>query len=405
MNIAVVMTVFPAISETFITNEITGLIDLGHDVNVFAFSKPADKKKIHTDVLKYHLNKLTRYFNIPKNRLLRAVRVLRAFFYILVLNPSAIKHCLNSKKYSRYEALNNLLKLEPFLFKKYDIIHCHFGPNALELLFLKDIYSVKLVVSFHGYDVSKIPHEQGNDCYKDLFERGDLFLPASRHFKEKLMSFGCLEEKIKIHYASIDLDLFQFKQRSLKTDRIEFVTLARLVEKKGLFYMILAISEILRKYSDATCYVIGNGKQKQELEELARKCDPRGRIQFLGSMTHDKILEYLYRSDIFILPSVTAIDGDQEAIPSVLKEAMATGMPVISTYHGGIPELISDGRTGFLVQERDVEGLTEKINYAINNPQLCREMGKVARIFVEENFCKKKLNHELEGFYEYIVAN
>jgi colanic acid/amylovoran biosynthesis glycosyltransferase len=122
-------------------------------------------------------------------------------------------------------------------------------------------------------------------------------------------------------------------------------------------------------------------------------------MRFINGLVDDEMRAVYDRAQIFILPCVQAQDHDQEGIPNVLKEAMATGLPVISTRHSGIPELIHDGIFGFLVPERDVDALAEKCEYLISHPRRCVEMGRAGRKFVEENFEISKLNRELGELY------
>src|SRR3989338_6247899 len=235
MKIAIVVTAFPKVSETFIVNDIIGLIDLGHDVDILALQKPRDATPTQEEVSEYKLLNRTRYLNIPKQKLERLIKALLMVIRSFYLDPSALAKFLNFKKYGRHETLNNLFKIEPFLRKKYDIIHCHFGSNALKFIFLKDILDIKFVTTFHGYDISKDVKEKGNDLYCELFAKGDLFLPVSEYFKNKLLKLGCPEEKIKLRYCGVDADKFPYVDRIFDFHkRIRLLTLARLAEKKGI---------------------------------------------------------------------------------------------------------------------------------------------------------------------------
>ena len=151
---------------------------------------------------------------------------------------------------------------------------------------------------------------------------------------------------------------------------IKILTVTRLVEKKGLEYSIKAIDKVMRKYSNIEYRIIGDGPLKEKLRILIKQHKLKNRIQLLGWMTQDEVHKYFAESHIFIHPSITAKNGDQEGTPTVLIEAPARGLPIVSTTHSGITELVQNGKSGFLVPERDVGELAEKFEYLIFHPEV-----------------------------------
>lgn len=401
MSIAFIVSAFPTLSETFILNQITGLIDLGHKVDIFSFYKPKEKK-VHPEVIKYRLLDKVHYFGIPKRRFRRLVKAIKIIFRYFVFHPKEIIKCLNFKKYGgKYNALNNLFKIVPFLRKKYDVIHCHFGPNGNEMIFLKDIFpEIKFITTFHGYDITKFLNENSNGVYKRLFKKGDLFMPISNLWAERLKDLGCAGDKILVHRMGVDTKQIVFRERTVSDDNIMVLTVARLVDKKGLRYSITAVAKIIQKYPEVNYYIVGDGYLRKRLEDLINEFGVENKIKLLGAIENSKVRELMQKSHVFLLASVTSSDGDQEGIPVSIMEAMASGLPVISTYHSGIPEIVLDGKSGFLVPEKDVDALTEKLEYLIEHSEIWPEMGKAGRKFVEENFDIRKLNKRLVEIYE-----
>src|SRR3972149_897016 len=151
--------------------------------------------------------------------------------------------------------------------------------------------------------------------------------------------------------------------------------------------------------------IIGEGPLRKNLENLLLEEGMNNNIKLLGRMNQSEIKYYMDNSDIFILSSVTALDGDTEGTPTVLMEAQACGLPVVSTRHSGIPEVVLDGKSGFLVPERDVDALSEKLDYLIRNPELWPEMGRYGRKFVEERYDIHKLNQRLVKIYEALLTD
>ena len=123
----------------------------------------------------------------------------------------------------------------------------------------------------------------------------------------------------------------------------------------------------------------------------------------MGWRDETEIVKILQDTHIFVAPSITAADGNQDAPINVLKEAMAIGLPVVSTYHGGIPELVEDGKSGFLVPEKDVAALADKLGYLIEHPELWSAMGKAGRQFVLEHYNLNLLNDDLMNIYYSLI--
>lgn len=190
--------------------------------------------------------------------------------------PLVVLRSLNIFKYGRKAASFDLLfRIIPFLNKcPYDIIHCHFGPSGNLGVLLKDVGAIrgKVITAFHGYDLSSYLEKNENCIYETLFEMGDLFLPISRRWKEKLIKLGCRKEKIFVHRMGIDVGRFGFLQRKIwKNGKISILTVARLIEKKGVQYGIRAVAKVLKHYADVEYRIAGDGPLKRDLIGLINR--------------------------------------------------------------------------------------------------------------------------------------
>jgi len=403
MKIAFIVDEFPVLSQTFILNQITGLIDRGYEVDIFP-EKPGNEPVMHEDVIKYNLLKRTYYQTIPVNKFSRLGKYIFLVISNFHKNPIVLLKTLNILRIRRSSPLLNILcKAIQFSDKgHYDIIHCHFGPLGNTGALLKDIGVIKgkVVTAFHGYDISMYMKNKGNKVYNYLFEVGDIFLPISERWKNELIKLGCGEKKIIVHRMGIDTSKFRFSPRNHpKNGKIHLLTIARLVEKKGVQYGINAVAKILNKYPDIEYRIIGDGPLRNNMVDLIQELNIGNNVKLLGWKKQEEIIELMKYADILLAPSVTSQDGDQEGIPVVLMEALAQGMPVISTYHSGIPELVQDGISGFLVPERDVDSLAERLTYLCEHQEIWPEMGKAGRKYVEENYDINKLNDQLVELY------
>lgn len=407
MKIAVVVNEFPKLSETFILNQITGLLELGHDVEIFA-KFDSKEAKVHSDVKKYHLMERVCYFDrshLPQDKI---KRILKAIYLIIInFHKSPIKilkllklRLLNRCRREKFSLL--LSQVTPFLDKDFDIIHCHFGPVGNAWMFLKNVFpEIKFIVSFHGYDVNSYPKIAGKDVYKNLFEKSDLFTANTNFTKQQLIKLGYDEKKIEILPVGLRIDRFKHSSRKPQPgEPVRILTVGRLVKKKGHEYAIKAIAKLIANHKNIIYIIAGDGPMRSKLESLVLKLGIKNYVKFLGVVKQNEVLKLYQQADIFVLSSVTSSDSDREGQALVLQEAQATGLPVVSTLHDGIPEGVLDGQSGFLVPEKDVDALTERIKYLIVHPQIWSKMGKCGREFVESKYNIKKLNQQLVKIYQ-----
>jgi len=405
MKIAILVTEFPKLSETFILNQITDLLEKGHEVTIFALCA-SHENKIHSDVKKYNLLQLTSYINIPAKRIDRFIKAIFLVISNFHKGPIKILKSINIFKY-REEAfsLNLLYYLITFLGSEFDIIHSHFGPNGIIGAYLKEIgIPGKYLTNFHGYDVNSYPRIKGEDTYKNLFKVGDIFFANTNFTKQRLIQLGCIDSKIIILPVGLNLDRYKFIDRERQRNQpLTILSVGRLVEKKGHEYAIKAIKKIINLNKDIVYYIAGNGPMKKTLEKLIADLEITSYVKLLGAAEQNEVYDLYKKSDIFVLPSITASDGDCEGQALVIQEAQATGLPVISTFHNGIPEGLLDGVSGFLVNEKDVDALAERITYLIDHPEMRQKMGVEGRHFVESNYDIKLLNQKLICVYEKVL--
>lgn len=408
MKIAMVVVQFPTLSETFVLNQITGLIDRGHEVEIISlFGSGVDgdsNQSLHPQIEKYRLLEKTIQLKDPDNRWLRVAHSLRLLFQRFFKGPGVVLRSLNIFKYGKESASLTMLFRTLLLLDKgpYDVIHCQFGSLGKEVLGLVQIGALKgkLVASFRGHDISSYVQKRGRDVYKELFVVGDLFFPNCDFFKKRLIELGCDENKIVVIRSGLDCKIFLKRgNNKVSSGKKKIATVGRFVEKKGIEYSIRAVAEIARTNREIEYSLIGDGPLRPDFERLVQELGIVDVVHFLGAKNQEEIIDLLENSDIFVAPSVTAANGDQDAPVNVLKEAMALGLPVVSTLHGGIPELVEDGVSGYLVEERDSKALAEKLNFLVEHPELWEKMGQAGRAMVETNYSLDKLIALLEQAY------
>ena len=360
MRVAFFLKVFPVTSETFVLNQIIGLINRGHEVDVFSeYRNTTDLW--HPDVDKNQVLKRTTYVEIPSSRAIRVIKVASALAMAALHGRFRIWSSLERRRFGR-RATNLFLASRVAYRRPYDVVQCHFGPAGIFAQALRDVHALRgpLVTMFHGYDISQHVQQHGPGIYKDLFARGDLFTCPSEFVRKRLITVGCPAEKVQKFRLGTDLKRFSFKERTLDSSGvIRLVTVARLTEKKGLEYSIRAVAKLSQRFKRLEYNIIGDGDLRPELTQLIEALGVGSTVHLLGWKTQEEVQVVLDQSHVFVLASVESRNGDIEGLPMVLQEAQAMGLPVVCTRHSGIPEGILDGKSGFLVPERDVDALAD----------------------------------------------
>jgi colanic acid/amylovoran biosynthesis glycosyltransferase len=292
--------------------------------------------------------------------------------------------------------------------RPFDVIVCHFGPVGVDTQSLRDlgVTDAPMATFFHGYDVSRSIDEYGKSLYRRLFARCELLLPISEYWREKLVRLGAPGERMAVHRMGVDCSKIPFVPRVLLPDESpQLLSVARLTEKKGLEYALRAMSSIQAQFSDFHYHIVGDGELRPALERLIRELDLVQRVTLHGWKSQAQVAQIRDRSHILLQPSVTASDGDQEGIPVALMEALAAGMPVLSTFHTGIPELVEHGRSGYLVAERDSEALATRILELLRAPETWPSFAREGRKKVEAEFDISVLNDQLAERLRRLVSS
>ncbi|MBB6285201.1 glycosyltransferase [Geobacillus subterraneus] len=305
-----------------------------------------------------------------------------------------------------YYHLNDINNFDRFV-KEQNIvaIHAHHGKHAIEILPLCIAHHIPLVVSIRGRDGSA----KGNSLrrnqkrYSLLKQHGSLFLPVCRYLADELVTLGFPQEKIHVLYGGIELDLFPYQERTIpENGDIVILSIGRLVEKKGFLTLVRAFEHVHANHPRCRLRIIGSGKDEENIRQLINKLGLTPFVELLGAMDAAAIVQEMKRAHLFCLASETASDGDIEGIPNVLKEAMASGLPVISTNHAGIPELIEHGRTGYLAPEKDDKELANGIRFFLEHSEQIPSFTKRARKVIEQRFDVTKQIKEQERLYDWL---
>ncbi len=289
--------------------------------------------------------------------------------------------------------------------QSFAVVHAHFAPGAIYALPYARAANIPLVVTFHGYDV---PLHWNTRRFRpeywpfllynrDVLQNMTLGLCASSELKELLIGHGVPAAKLRVHRLGIDLTRFKPEPKSAAAP-LRLYLIGRFVEKKGIEYALRAFAPYASP--EVSLSIIGDGPLRGELERLAATLQISSYVSFLGVLPSEEVSRHLQSADVLLAPSVVAKDGDRESGLIVAKEAGACAVPVLATLHGGLPEIVADGVTGFLVPERDANALGEKLGILIGDSSLRRAMGDAARAKMEREYNVAERVAELETLYD-----
>lgn len=320
----------------------------------------------------------------------------------LTNHPSVVRtlFCLRNKltgkkhEWDEYSFAKSLEKERP------GAVIAHYGRTAHAVLPVCRKLGLPLITNFHGYDVSKRDILTKYNNYDSLFKKADIVIAVSRKMQGDLEKMGCPKEKLRWNPSGAR-DSFQKVEPDFKTSH--FFAVGRFTDKKAPYYTILAFADVVKKHPQARLTMGGEGVLLNSCRNLAGYLGLEKTISFPGILTHEDVSRFMKNSIAFVQHSIQAIDGDSEGTPTAIIEASAASLPVISTKHAGIPEVVIDGETGLLVEEHDVAGMAEAMSTLLENKTLARKMGAAGKTRVKKYYSMGKHIERLTKIIEEVI--
>lgn len=312
-----------------------------------------------------------------------------------------------------------LFQFEHFLEKQVkvlhpSVLHSHFGWFGWENMNVARRNALAHCVTFYGMDVNALPQSQPKwrARYKALFDQAGCILCEGPFMADCIKNLGCPAEKVHVHHLGVNVADISFRPRTWDDGQpLRVLIAATFREKKGIPFALAALGR-LQKHVPMAITIIGDATpdalsrmEKERILATIDKYDMKPMTRLLGFQPHSVLLEEAYNHHIFLSPSVVAEDGDTEGgAPVSLIEMAASGMPIVSTRHCDIPSVVKHGQTGWLAEERDIDGLVEYITWFIDNRNSWREMLESGRAHVEVEYDARVQGVRLAGIYEALAA-
>jgi len=378
MKIAYVLEIFPKLSESFIVNEIVELMKKGHDVRIFSMNLPVEDIK-HEVVNEYNILERTHYFSFNSIFRVNLINLLKYFLF------GVFQDLANLKIHTNIFGFN--LKLAYFATimhkNRMELIHAHFASMGIVSRKVSKMLGIPYTLTAHAFDIYMNPDE---DNLRVVLENALCIVTISEYNKNHLQGKIGIMNRIDVIRCGIDIDRFSPLGRSMVNDGMELLTVTRLVEKKGLEYLIRAIPIVIKEIPDCNLTIVGSGPLNDQLHQLVHDLKLERYIQFKGDQSDFELMHYYENAEMFILPCIIAENGDRDGIPVAIMEAMAMELPVISTMVSGIPELVEDGISGILVSQKDEKAIADAIIRLHKDRNLRLEMGKKGRQIIEYKY-------------------
>ncbi|MGB3070989.1 MAG: glycosyltransferase [Ottowia sp.] len=295
------------------------------------------------------------------------------------------------------------------------LVHVHFGTEATDIWPSVKATGLPMLVTLHGYDINthRWWWESGRGGLRRLMYPRQLlrmaqsplvhFVAVSQSIKRRAINYGIPSDKITVCYIGVDTERFYPGGRPLNQRRNRILYVGRMVEKKAPLLMIRAFAALHNQVPDAELVMIGTGPQLEFARQLAQSLNVP--VDFLGARSSDDVLTQMHQARVFCLPSVVATNGDAEGLPISILEAMACGIPVITSAFSAADEIITHQKNGLCFKENDVNELSDNIKSVISNENYLLSLSAAARIRAKEIFSISKNIKHLEDIYSSHVKN
>ena len=403
-DVAVLVPMFPNIVQTYVLNHIISLIEAGCNTTIFAVRDPG-QDKVHPDVDNYALRRNTHYIYSSSPHVLRAIREIPVFSLRYWRSVTRIIFSDIWRRYGLTYGIQSILQARALCKAEFELSHSHSLFESYRYLFLKEVFGIPMVTTFHGLvpnDVKMLEQSK----IESVLASCSAFLVNTRFASKQLIDMGCDTDKIHIIPQATNTQDFPFTTRVIKTDEpIIVLSVGRLSVEKGFHVAIRAIARLVDTFPNIEYRIIGSGIEHERLSEQISEAGLQDNVTLCGGVSTEELKAHYAEAHIFVLPSIDFRDGTHtETQGVVLQEAQSSGIPIIASRTGGIPEVIKDGATGLLFDEENDQQLAALLSRIIKDETYYERLCQQARKDVEDNYSISVIRDRLFSIYESALA-
>jgi len=390
---------FPVLYERALLEEISACEGEGIESRTVAFHASGDPvpEKFADLAARVQYLDLAR----EKGRMVSGIAGLGVGLGYMFLSPRLASACVADSGFGGASVFGRRARLSRLLDRQRpDLLHAQFGHLGLCFLGVIEAHNIPLVLSFRGQDVLLVSRARDR-ARKRLFEYAARVLVRSCDMRDELLRQQCPAGKIAVHPSGVDVQNIPFKERAFPDaeDEVMILVAGRLVEKKGMADALRALARCRPGPAGPRMRIAGEGPEHARLQEAVSELGLLNRVAFLGKIPHEMLIREMLSAHLFLLPCRTASDGEREGIPNAVKEAQATGLPVLATRHAGIPECVEHGVSGLLAEEGDADAIARNLDEMLSHPERWPPMGRRGRELVVERYDVRRLAPALVSHY------
>lgn len=389
VHIAYILFRFPSLTETFVAGEIDKLLKMGAHIKIYSLLSPVSKvlHPVSAELLPY----------VEYTPSIFSPKLWRAVFYFLRKNPAKLRGLFRTvisqpaPEISLYPKRVVIFLKAVWLAKELEntsvqLIHTHFAwLSAAASMVVSKLINRPFTLTAHAFDIY---YSLKNDLLTLSTSEADRVVTISEYNKHAILEKNQLvaSDQIEVIRCGIDLETFLSENQKSSKKRVEIISVGGLVEKKGHQILIPACAELASRGIDFRCTIVGEGPLRNTLEALIAENGMEDKVELAGARSQSWVRERLSVSDIFVLASVVMDEGGRDGIPVAIMEALAMGIPTVSTHVSGIPELVKDGVSGLLVPQKNIKALADALATLAENETLRRNFAENGRLVIEEDY-------------------
>lgn len=402
MRIALAVTEFPSASQTFVLDHACALIERGHTVTLHAL-KVGNLREAHASIEKFDLLNRSRYAppkSLSSHPLINLLWLIQKSWRDLFIHPVLTTKFLCDSGGYRVDRLRRCLSLWADG-QNYDLIHAHSGYNGERLLPLYETgyLSAPLVVTFHGHDVFGYLQGRPSAHYQALFARASALVVCSDFMRARLLELGAPLQKLQVIPNAVQADQIPFLKRTkVRGESVRLLSIGRLVPVKGLHNLIDALTQECLHGLEWQAHIVGDGPLRDALMTQVLNAGLGDRVVFHGACSREQVLSLIDHSDLYVAPAIIDANGHAETQGIAILEAMASGLPVIASSVGGIPETLGTAAAA-LIPPGDADALAAALHNLLLRPESWAALGRAGRERVERHYDRQTWINSLEALY------